>query len=98
MTPQEPKVYEIDSFEKLCNVINRENFESLTTDLVLWLGYHVAYVEQVRKDLPNTKDKSNWDLAKSSFIWTNDGKHDLTGVKVKNQLTGEVREFKFNKP
>lgn len=91
------KQYEIDSFEKLCNIINEDNFEALTTDLIMWLSYHVKYMKSLRKQLPKkyTKDKTNWDLGKSSFIWIDDGKHDMKFVHIKNLLTGEIKIFEL---
>lgn len=95
MKAEEPKRYEIDSFEKLCNVISEENFEAITTDLMLWLLYQVKIMKKLRAELPKkyTKDKTNWDLGKSSFIWIDDGKHDLKTVTIKNELTGEIKAF-----
>jgi hypothetical protein len=98
-TPKkEPKQYEIDSFEKLCNVINSENYKAITMDLVMWLGYHVDFIEKIRKEHPEfTKDKTNFELFKSSFIWIDDGKNDFKEVVVKNESTGEVRRISVKK-
>lgn len=88
------KTYEIDSFEKLVNVLGSDNFESLTVDLILWLGYQVKVFEEFRKLHPKwAKDKTNWQIANSFFIWTDDGKHEKTSVTVKNTLTGEIKVF-----
>lgn len=92
------KTYEIDSFEKLCNVINADNFESITKDLVLWLHYHVRMMESIRKQDPKyCKGKTNWDITNTCFVWTNDGINDITHISVKNKLTGEVRKIEFGK-
>lgn len=97
MAKKKPKQYDINSFERLCNIINEDNFESLTTDLVMWLSYHVRHMKHLRQVLPKkyTKDKTNWDLGKSSFIWIDDGKSDMKFIQIKNQLTGEVSTVEF---
>lgn len=90
--------FEIDSFEKLINIINEDNFEHLTHDLIMWLGYQVQFMAELRSQLPkkSTKDKTNWDLCNTTFIYIADGKHDpIAGVIVKNKLTGEIKNIKF---
>lgn len=92
-----PKEYEIDSFEKLVNVINDKNFDSLVTNLIMWLGYNVKFMKEMRSSMPKkyTKDKTNWDLGRSTFIWIDDGKQEMKFVRVKNGLTGEVKTFEL---
>jgi len=98
MTKKSPKQYEIDSFEKLINVIDEDNFSHLTTDLLLWLNYHILFMKDLRKSLPKkTKGKTNWDLCHSTFIYIADGKHEMNKVIVKNKLTGEVRTIGLKK-
>jgi hypothetical protein len=89
------KEYEIDSFEKLVNVVTRENLESLSKDITLWLIYVVEIYEGLRKKNTIDKDKTNWELAKSHFIWVDDGKNDFLTTKVVNELTGEVNTVKI---
>jgi hypothetical protein len=84
------KEYEIDSFEKLINVANRDNIQSLSNDLILWLMYAIETYEKVREQHPEHKDKTNWELAKCHFIWIDDGKNDILKTKIVNQSTGEV--------
>lgn len=96
MGKEQPKRYEIDSFDKLVNVINEENFESLTTDLVMWLGYNVQIMKGIREAEPELcKDKTNSEIAKNSFIWIDDGAHDCLSITIKNDNTGEVTTHKF---
>jgi hypothetical protein len=98
MKTEEPKRYEIDSFEKLVNVINEDNFESLTKDLIMWLAFHVDAMKLVRKNLPEKlKKKTNWQLNKSTFIWIDDGKNEMKEVVIRNQTTGEVQTLRFEK-
>ena len=89
--------YEIDSFEKLINLIDEKNFGHLTTDLLLWLTYQVKYMSAIKKVLPKEymKGKTNWDLCHSRFIYIPDGKHDMKSVAIKNTVTGEVKTFKL---
>lgn len=89
------KTYEIDSFEKLINVIDEDNFEALTLDLLNWLAYTVKISKAYREEFPKQcKGKSNWDLFKSSFIWTDDGQVEINKFQIKNGLTGEVVTIK----
>lgn len=91
------KQFEINSFEKLCNVIDEDNFDSLTLDLIMWLAHHVKMMKSLRKDLPKKdKSKTNWELLKTTFIWIDDGEHEIKEVVLKNEDTGEVKTFKFN--
>jgi hypothetical protein len=76
------KVYEIDSFEKLVNVVNEENFERLTKDLILWLNFSIEL-------------KKAGNLKFRAFLWTDDGKIGLTHVKLTNDSTGEVKTLKI---
>jgi hypothetical protein len=85
-----PKEYEIDSFEKLVNVVNRKNIKSLTSDLTLWLMYVIETYEKIREAHPETKNKSNWEIAKCHFIWVDDGKNDMLSTKSIVNETGEV--------
>jgi hypothetical protein len=86
---KKPKTYEIKSFEQLVNVVNRDNMEAITTDLLMWLMYCVQFYEEARKLNPDLKDKTNWELSKCHFIWIDDGKHDMKETKIILQETGE---------
>ena len=91
------KKYEIESFEQLVNVINKDNFEAITTDLMLWLMYVVQFYEEARKLNPDLKDKTNWELSASHFIWIDDGKHDMKSVTIRNKETGEIKNLSLRK-
>ena len=90
-----PKEYEIDSFEKLINVVNRENIAAISKDLTLWLIYAIETYEKVRDQFPDYKDKTNWEIAKSHFIWVDDGKNDILETKIVNSETGEVSRIEM---
>jgi len=92
---KEPARYEIDSFEKLVNVTNMKNFNSIAKDLVSWLGYTAWMNDNIRQTTPKkyTKDKTNWDLCKCTFIWIDDGHDGMKSIVIKNSLTGEVKNY-----
>jgi hypothetical protein len=92
-----PKRYEIDSFDKLLNVANKENVERLAVDLAGWLLYITDVIEKYKEHHPEAKGKLNSEIVKCHFIWIDDSKHDLKGVNLTNINTGEVTEIKFDK-
>jgi hypothetical protein len=93
-----PKKYEIETFENLINVVNKENFKRLSVDLLLWLNHNVNTMEKIREKHPKEcEGKENWEIMKSSFIWIDDGKNDLKEVKLTNTKTGEIKKIKIKK-
>lgn len=96
---EKPKEYDIDSFDKLLNIINEENFTSLTSDLILFLHYNVKLIKHLRNTLPKskTKNKTNCQLISSSFVWIDDGKNEFKFIKIKNSDTGEVTDYELKK-
>ena len=91
----ENKQYEIDTFEKLINVVNIENFDRFSLDFLQWLHYYVNVYDSIRKNHPEAvAGKTNWEIAQSKFVWIDDGKNDIKGVKVTNTNTGETKYFK----
>ena len=90
-----PKEYEIDSFEKLVNVVNRENIQSLTSDLTLWLMYVIETYEKIREAHPELKEKTNWEIAKCHFTWVDDNRNDILSTKIVNTETGEVTKIEL---
>lgn len=89
-----PKKYEIDSFEKLVNIVTEENAKRLAIDLSGWLLYIANSYEQMRKDYPkSTKGKLNSEIAKASFIWIDDNEHVMRGTKIINNDTGEIKYY-----
>lgn len=90
-----PKEYEIDSFEKLINVVNLQNIGAISKDLTLWLIYAIETYEKVRQQFPDQKEKTNWEIAKCHFIWVDDGKNDILETKIVNSQTGEVSTIKM---
>lgn len=96
---RKPKRYEINSFEKLINIVNSENFEMLSTDFLLWLHYTMVAIEALKsKDPDATKGKTNWEIMQSIFIWVDDGKNELNSLQVKDKATGQIHEIKIKRP
>lgn len=92
---KKPKKYNIDSFEKLCNVVNEENIERFIPDLAGWLLYYAYVISKFRKEHPEeTRGKSNIQIVKGAFIWYDDGKNDFKGVDLINNETGEIVEHR----
>ena len=92
------KKYEIDTLDKLVNAANRENIERLSIDFLLWLNYVVNFIDEVRKQHPELKDKQNTEIINECmFKWTDDGKNDINGVEIKNKKTGEVTYVNLKK-
>ncbi len=90
------KKYEINTFEKLINVVNKENFERFSIDLLQWLHYSVDVLDKVKIAHPKEcKGKENWEIMQSTFIWVDDGKNDLKSAKLTNNKTGEINEIKI---
>tara|TARA_R110000822_G_scaffold127454_1_gene262952 strand:- start:12096 stop:12386 length:291 start_codon:yes stop_codon:yes gene_type:complete len=87
---EKPKEYNINSFDKLLNVINEENFDILSIDLIQWLGLYVETLKEVRKKHPELKDRLNSEIAKGSFIWIDDGKNDMKDIFLELKGTGEI--------
>ena len=93
----EIKQYHIDSFEKLCNVVNMENATRLAIDLGQWLMCYAATIDNIRTEYPKeTKGKRNTKIAKGSFTWIDDGKNDILGSRVEIPDTGEIMEVRYD--
>ena len=87
---EEPKKYRIDSFEKLCNVVNDDNIGTLAIDLAQWLIFYNSVISKIRKERPNfCKGKTNWQISESEFTFIDDGKNDFVGFTSEIKETGE---------
>ena len=91
----ENKRYEIETLEQLINIVTSENYERLATDFLYWLDFANQTFEELKKE-PQNKGKQNCEIAKVKFIWVDDGKAGLTGVKLTNTATGEVKHKIIN--
>lgn len=92
------KTYHIDSWEKLCNVINDENKTRLLIDLSHYFLYYAATMKEYRDKHPEqTEGKTNTEIAKSVFKWTDDGVEGINSFEVMNMSTGEVVKHKIKK-
>jgi len=90
---EKPKQYEIDSFEKLCNVVTKENVERLGVDLIGWIVMYSEAIALFRSKYPDYNNFTNWQLAKGSFTWVDDGKNDILGINLIANETGEKTEI-----
>ena len=89
------KKYDINSFERLCNVINEKNFNVFTLDLITWLSVYVRTINKIRAKYPEeTKNKSNTEISAGSFVWYDDNKNDWKGITLINKETGEITTIK----
>lgn len=94
----EPKRYEINTLEKLINVANPDNIDKLSIDFLVWLSHIVYFTKEVKEKNPEeTKNKTNYEILQSTFVWIDDGKNDFIGVSLKNTTTGEVTNIPFPK-
>lgn len=94
-----PKRYEIKGFEQVCNVVTEENFQNFFTDMLGAFGMYSEAIKLMREKHPEQcKDKTNWEICQFHFDWIDDGKNDLKYMRFHTRETGEVIEFKVNKP
>ena len=84
------KTFEIDSFEKLLNVVDEDNIGDLGICLFHYLHHYTKVIKEYRKTYPKEcKGKLNYQIIPTSFIWTDDGIEELTKVQMVNSKTGE---------
>ena len=84
----------IDSFEKLCNTVNDSNIETLSKDLALWLVSYNHVITLFRKNHPEeTRGKKNFEIAKGSFEWIDDGKTNIKKFVFKADDTGDEKHI-----
>ena len=80
------KEYPIESLDDLCNLVNSENVQRLAVDTAQWLISYQHSIDLIKKHYPKeTEGKSNTEIAKGSFSWIDDGKHDLKEIRVKKR-------------
>jgi hypothetical protein len=91
MENKECKRYEIDSLDKLINLVNSKNFDTLVEDFIVWLHVVNDTINIMREKYPEqTKNKLNTEIFKFSFIWIDDGKSGLNSINFHNIDTGEI--------
>lgn len=90
------KTFEISTFSEVCNIVNDENIDLLINDFAKWLIYYNELIKRVREENPKeTKNIINSKILKSTMIWTDDNKSELTGVSLKTIETGEIFKVDF---
>lgn len=98
MNKETSKKYDIDTFEKLVNIVNDENIERLSIDFCMWLHYANNFIKESRKKNHKLyKGKQNWDVYKQTFIWIDDGEHHLNEIVVKDENTGEEKHIEVTR-
>lgn len=91
---KEEEKYTVKTWEDLLNVVNKENFERLSIDLLQWLGYYAVHIQTIRDAYPKeTEGKSNTEITTGDFTWIDDGKHDVKYVEITNKNTGETKRY-----
>lgn len=92
------KQYEITNLEQILNVVNDSNIEHLINDFAKWLIFYHEAIKSCREQNPKeTEGKSNFEILQCAFLWTDDGKSELTGCIMTNSKTGEVTRTEFTK-
>jgi len=90
-----PKEYKVETIDDLLDLVNDHSINTLPIDIANWLFSYNTYINAIRKEMPEVKDKKNTEILKGGFTWIDDGKSDLLGVELSNSDTGEVRHIKF---
>lgn len=90
------KKYEIDTLEQLVNITTPENFERLSVDFLLWLSYVNNIFAELKKQT-NYKGKLSSEIAKTKFVWIDDGKNEVKSIIFKNTTTGKIKIIKNKK-
>ena len=90
------KEYMINSFDRLANAVNEDNFQVLAVDLAqVLISYHIQ-IKAVREARPKeTKNKKNSQILKFGFTFIDDGKNDFLGYDLENNQTGEVTKIRY---
>jgi hypothetical protein len=91
---KKPKEYEIETIEQLVNIVTPENEQRLGIDFLLWLNHVNHTFVKIKENHPEYKNKLNSEIAKTKFIWVDDGKNDLLNIKLKSKETGEIKNIK----
>jgi hypothetical protein len=98
MSNQEPKRFNIDSFERLLNVLTLDNLQCLSIDIVEWMAMYISLIEKTRKENPeSTEGKSNWELIQATFVYIDDGESGIKYTQLTNKSTGEITIIEVKK-
>jgi hypothetical protein len=96
MSKKKTVTYDIDTFNKLLNVVNTENVGRFAYDLAQYLAFYAGAVAKVRDLHPSeTEGLTNTELIRSHFKWIDDGKNDFKGYEVTDPKTGKVTYHKM---
>jgi len=73
------KEYNLTTIEDICRLATKENFKSLTNDLVHCIAFHISLKNKLTK-------KEYKELRIGSIIWKDDGIEGLTSLKVNGEI------------
>lgn len=86
-----PKKYRIDTFEKMLNVVNADNFVEFMYDFSEHVGIYLQICNSQRKNHPESKDKLNSELVGFKYFdWIDDGKVGIKHLLIHDPKTGEI--------
>lgn len=96
---EQPKKYNIDTLQKLMNVVTSENYERLMADFCLFMAHYIGTVDAIRKEKPDLcEGKLNCEIGEASFTWIDDGETKIKHFTVENKDTGEVTTIENQTP
>ena len=87
------KEYNIDSFDKLANAANDDNYENLAIDLAQMFIVYYEQIKIVRKE-KETDGLTNTDIFTFGFRFVDDGKNDVLGIDLTNNSNGEITKIR----
>jgi len=77
----------ITTLNQICNIVNDDNIELLINDFAQWLTWYNSAIKAAREKIPkDTENLKNIQIAKSDFIWTDDGKKSKVDFTNANEL------------
>jgi hypothetical protein len=89
------KEYNIDSFDKLANAANDDNYENLAIDLAQMFIVYYEQIKIVRKVRPKETDGLiNTDIFTFGFRFVDDSKNDVLGIDLTNKSNGEITKIR----
>jgi hypothetical protein len=92
------KEYKIDSFNKLANAANNDNYKILAVDLAQMFLLYYENIKKVRRSKSiDTDSLLNTEIFTFGFKFVDDGKNDILGCNLQNNQTGEITKIKYKK-
>ena len=99
MDQDESKKYEFDKLHQLGFIVNDDNIERLSIDLLSWLHYVNEFYKAFKEKNPDKAHLQNSQIGKFNFIWIDDQNAGvLNHLEVTNKITGEKTIIKNTPP